>query len=312
MIEIPHKPVLLDPLMELLRGRRLVSVVDGTVGAAGHSSALLQEHPEIAQLIGIDKDPLALSLAKERLTPWAEKILLLQGDFAFWLPRLKEQQKGAADLILLDLGVSSMQLDLPEKGFSFMREGPLDMRMDPTQELTAAHIVNCWDEQSIGRILREYGEELQWRRAARKIVEERQLQYIATTLQLAVLLDQVLRPGSKKTLHPLTKTFQALRIAVNGELEALAAALASTLSSMAPGALLAVIAFHSLEDRLVKQAFQLAASDKCDTRGIGVGLFHDKAPEVRLVTRKPIVATDQEIAENPRSRSARLRVVEKL
>lgn len=312
MTEIPHKPVLLDPLLELLRGRRLLSVVDGTVGAAGHSSALLREHPEIVQLIGIDKDPLALRLAKERLSPWEEKILLLQGDFSLLLPRLKAQQKAPADLILLDLGVSSMQLDLPEKGFSFMRDGPLDMRMDPTQELTAAQIVNSWDEHSIGRILREYGEELQWRKATRKIIEERQSHYIATTQQLAALLDPILRPGSKRSLHPLTKTFQALRIAVNDELSVLPSVLAFLLSSMAPGALLAIISFHSGEDRIVKQAFQLAASDKCNTRGIGVGLFLDKDPEVRLITRKPIVATDEEIAQNPRSRSARLRIVEKL
>lgn len=312
MTTYPHLPVLIDPLLQLLQQFSLSFVVDGTVGAGGHSCSLLQEHKEISLLLGIDKDPDALQIAEERLRPWKEKVQLVQGSFDFRLSNLAQFSPSPPDLILLDLGVSSMQLDRAEKGFSFMRDGPLDMRMDPSQTLTAAEIVNEWDELAIGKLFRDLGEEVRWRGAARTLISARQNGYISTTKQLVEILEPVLRQHAKKKIHPLTKVFQALRIAVNGELEALKKGISNAMAALPAGGVLAVITFHSLEDRIVKQAFQYAASDKMETSSKGTGLFLDKKPEGLLLTRKPIVATEEEIKKNGRSRSARLRAIKKI
>lgn len=307
----PHYSVLFKEVLSYFKGRTLHFFVDGTLGAGGHSAAILQEHSEIQRLVGFDQDPVALSIAKDRLLPWEAKILLVRANFTEMKKHLAAHKIGPVDGMLLDLGVSSMQLDRPEKGFSFSKNGPLDMRMDPSNPLTAEEIVNAWPEQELGRIFRDYGEEKQWRAAARAIVKVRQQAPLRTTHELVNALAPALRYKAKKGIHFATLVFQALRIAVNRELEVLENVLPDALSLLAPGGRLAVITFHSLEDRIVKNTFRFAASDKYDTSGIG-GMFLDKEPEVQIITRKPVVPGDEETAENPRSRSAKLRVVEKL
>lgn len=307
----PHRPVLLDEVVKAFESVQIHVFIDGTVGAGGHAQALLEAHPEIEHYLGIDQDPEALALASERLKPWASKVHLQHGNFAQFDEFLKELSLPRPNGILFDLGVSSMQLDQAARGFSFMREGPLDMRMNPHAEITAATIVNTWSEQDLGRIFREYGEEKQWRAAARVIVQSRTSQPFQTTADLTRILNPALGKYSKKGLNPSTLVFQALRICVNRELDVLKQGLTKALELLAAHGRLAVISFHSLEDRIVKTDMRLAASDKWDTVGIG-GLFRDKHPTVALVTRRPIEATEEECDQNPRSRSAKLRVVEKL
>lgn len=307
----PHLSVLQREVVHYFSNRPIRIFVDGTLGAGGHSLALLEAHPEMERLIGIDQDPSALSIATERLTPWGDKVHLLHGNFASLKKSLSTLKLASVDGILLDIGVSSMQLDQAEKGFSFMREGPLDMRMNPKQSLTAAEIVNTWPEADIGRILRDYGEEKQWRALARAIVAGRAVRPITTTLELADLLMPLLGWRRGKGIHPLTLVFQGLRICVNDELEVLKRVLPDAIDLLSPGGRLAIISFHSLEDRIVKNAFREAASDKEDSSGLE-GLFIDKIPRVRLLTHKPVTAAEDEIESNPRSRSAKLRVVEKI
>lgn len=304
-----HVSVLLKELLHYFDKRPLRYFVDATLGAGGHSEAFLKAHPEIELFVGIDQDPIARKIAQQRLDQWKEKVKIIPGNFKDLDTHLKSLGIEKADGIIFDLGVSSMQLDQPEKGFSFMREGPLDMRMDPTNPLTAEIIVNTWSEAELGRIFRDYGEEKYWRRAANALVKARQQKPITTTLQLAEVLKQSL-PFNKKGIHPATLIFQALRIRVNSELEAIESVLPIAIDHLARGGRLAVISFHSLEDRIVKNVMRFAADDKMNTSGLG-GIFLDKEPIVDLVTRRPVIPDDEEINQNPRSRSAKLRVVEK-
>lgn len=307
-----HKSVLLDPFLEIFSPLKIKIFVDGTLGAGGHAEAILQAHPEIERFIGIDQDKNALEIAKKRLEPFSSKCTFVQGNFSDLRKILHALGLQEVDGIFVDIGVSSMQLDLAERGFSFMRDGPLDMRMNPDAELTAAEIVNEWEERDLGKIFRDYGEEKLWRKAVMAIVKQREIKPFTTTLELASCIEKAFRlPPHLIKLHPATLVFQGLRIAVNQELDRLEAFLPDALKSLKKGGRLGVIAFHSLEDRIVKQAFSYYASDKESTSGIA-GVFIDKEPQVRLVTRKPIVATEEEIAENPRSRSAKLRAFEKL
>ena len=306
-----HIPVLLYQILEAFSDLKVRYFVDGTVGGGGHSEALLEHHPEIKTLVGIDQDPDALKMAEERLKEWKKTVILVHGNFGDLMGYLEALGVEKIDGMLLDLGLSSMQLAEAEKGFSFLLEGPLDMRMNPETELTAEEIVNTWPEKDIGRVFREYGEEKQWKKAARAIVKARTERYIHTTRQLVELLTPVLKPKQKKKNHPLTLVFQALRICVNRELEMLKKVLPEVIDLLATGGRLAVISYHSLEDRIVKNSFRYAASDKEDTSGIG-GVFLDKKPQLKIITRKPIQPTEEEIVQNPRSRSAKLRVVEKL
>lgn len=307
----PHQSVLLNETIQIFKNKNLKRFVDGTLGAAGHSFALLQAHPEIECLIGVDQDPDALAIAEERLSIYGERFRPVRGNFVHLREHLSSLNIESVDGILLDLGVSSMHLDRPDRGFSFRLDGPLDMRMDPSQDLTAEELVNTWTEQELGRIFREYGEEKRWRAAARAVVQARTEQRITRTQELASLLHPVLIKGHKKKTHPATRVFQGIRIAVNRELEVLEAILPEAIDLLSPGGVLGIISFHSLEDRMVKRFFQQAASDKEQTQGLA-GLFLDKDPLVNLLTRKPLVATEEEIEENPRSRSARLRAVEKI
>jgi 16S rRNA (cytosine1402-N4)-methyltransferase len=306
----PHYSVLLKEIIDFFDQKQIIHFVDGTVGAGGHAQAVLTAHPEIQTYFAFDQDPTALNLTKERLLKWKDKVQFIASNFENMDKILREHHVDTVDGILLDLGVSSMQLDQAEKGFSFMREGPLDMRMDPKGDLTAEMIVNTWSEQEIGKVLRDYGEEKQWKQAARTIVRARTEKPITTTKQLADVLMPIFRKPFK-SINPLTLIFQGLRICVNRELEVLEKILPLAISRLKPGGILAVISFHSLEDRIVKNIFRFAASDKHNTSGIG-GVFLDKTPEVKILTKKPLQAEDEELAENPRSRSAKLRVIEKL
>lgn len=293
----PHKSVLLEEVLEVFKDQAITTFIDATLGAGGHSEALLKNHPEIKKLIGIDQDLEAIKIAKERLKNYPVEIIHSNFSTAK-LPK--------SNGILADLGVSSMQLDQAERGFSFMRDGPLDMRMNQKQELTAALIVNEWDERDIAVIIRDYGEEKRWKEAARAIVRNRPFH---TTLELAAVLKKALY-NPKKKIDPSTQVFQALRIRVNDELEVIKTFIKRALDSLEVGGRLAIITFHSLEDRIVKHTFRDLAQDKVTTKGLG-GLFLPKVPEVKILTPKGIIASDDEIQLNPRSRSAKLRAVEK-
>jgi 16S rRNA (cytosine1402-N4)-methyltransferase len=308
-MNIPHTSVLLNELLEFYKDKSIKYFVDATLGAGGHSYAFLQEHPEIELLIGIDQDPAARKIAGERLAHWMDRIRIVPGNFSHIKEHLATFGIQKVDGIIFDLGVSSMQFDIPEKGFSFMRDGPLDMRMDPTKSLTAAEVVNHWSEADLGRIFRDYGEEKKWRVAAREIVARRLKAPITTTFELVDVIKKAI-PYTKKGINPATLVFQALRICVNAELEVLQKAMPEAIHLLEKGGRLGVISFHSLEDRIVKNVMRFAASDKYDTNGIG-GIFLDKDPIVDLITRKPIIPGEEEISNNPRSRSAKLRVIEK-
>lgn len=306
-----HIPVLLEAIKNCFQAVKLTHFLDATVGAGGHASAILSDHAEIQTYIAVDQDPTARELAKIKLKPWTDKLVLIPDNFS----RLDQHQENLPpegfDGILADLGVSSMQLDTAERGFSFQSDGPLDMRMDQDASLTAEEIVNAYSEQELGRILRT-GEVKRWRAIARRIVERRKEAPIRTTQALCNLLMPLFyREKKKGGIHPLTLTFQALRMEVNHELEVLSDFLDHALTLLKPGGRLAVITFHSLEDRIVKQRFQQEASDKVSTSGRG-GMFLDKDPTVKLLTRKPIQADEEEITLNPRSRSAKLRIIEKI
>lgn len=310
MNSYPHISVLLEETIAAFSGLNLSYFIDGTLGAGGHSEAILKHHPEIEKMIGIDQDLSALEIAKKRLDSWQNKIEFVHSNFSDFDRFLNVFEGKKPQGILVDIGVSSMQLDTPERGFSFNTDGPLDMRMNKEQLLTAETIINEWPEESLAEIFRDYGEEKHWRLAARAVVKERKKARIQTTTQFVSALRPYLERGAKKGLHPLTLVFQGLRIAVNEELSVLRIFLDKAIDSLEKGGRLAVISFHSLEDRIVKNAMRFAASDKWETSGIG-GLFRDKEPVVSMITKKPIEASDKEVQNNPRSRSAKLRVVEK-
>lgn len=309
-MDYPHKPVLLNEVVAAFADMHLDLFVDATLGLGGHAEALIKAHPEMRRYVGIDQDLTAIALAEKRLLPFKDKIDLIHSNFNSALDRLLLHNQGEADGILIDLGVSSMQLDVEERGFSFRGNGPLDMRMDRTAPLTAEDVVNTYSEEDLGRIFRDFGEEKQWRKAASFIVKEREKSPLKTTRDLASLLENTLKIRKPYKIHPATLIFQAIRIEVNKELKVLAEALPKALSLLKSGGRMAVISFHSLEDRIVKQFFQRESLDKESTSGIG-GLFIDKEPRLILKTKKPIEASEEEIQENPRSRSAKLRVAKK-
>ncbi len=301
--EFRHEPVLLAEVLGDLRPKPGGLYLDCTIGGAGHAEAILGAADD-SRLIGIDRDARAVELGGERLGRFGDRVELHHGRFEDMKTVLAGRRP---DGILMDLGVSSAMFDDPSRGFSFRFDGPLDMRMDVSQLLTASEIVNKWDEAELVRIFREYGEERFSKRIARLIVRGRE---ITSTLQLADLVASAY-PKGRQRIHPATRVFMALRIAVNGELEGLGDALRDAVDCLSPkGGRLAVITFHSLEDRIVKRAFAaLAVGCVCPPR-IPVCVCGHKAL-VRLVHRKPVAPSDGEIAGNPRSRSALLRVVEK-
>lgn len=313
----PHYSVLFE---ETLAGLKLGPggrYIDGTVGAGGHSYGILSATAPTGRLLGLDADTVALGIAGERLKVFGDRVKLVQSNFSQLAEVAREADFEPVQGVVLDLGLSSMQLDDPQRGFSFQGDGPLDMRFGSGQgKLTAAIIVNAWPEEKLAKLFYELGEEPQGRRFARAIVEARKQTRFETTGQLAGLLGKM---GSgrasgrdKRPIHPATRVFQALRMAVNQELERLAAGLAGAVEVLAPGGRLAVISFHSLEDRVVKHFMQQEASDKIVPEGGPPGLSFPKERRLAVITKKPLVAGPTELAQNRRSRSAKLRIAEKL
>ncbi len=280
-----HVPVLLQEVLEGLNLQPDGLYLDATVGGGGHSRLILQGDAS-AKLVAVDQDEAAIAAARANLSDFGDRVTFWHGNFSNFDP-----QGQRFDGILADLGVSSAQFDIPERGFSFRHEAPLDMRMDQGQDLTAAEIVNHWDETDLANLIYTYGEERLSRRIARKILDQRPFQ---TTTELAEAISYcVPRKYRYGRIHPATRTFQALRIAVNQELDVLETLLQKAPDWLAPGGRLAIISFHSLEDRMVKHSLK-------------------QNPGLKVMTKKPITAAEAELANNPRSRSAKLRVAEKL
>jgi 16S rRNA (cytosine1402-N4)-methyltransferase len=283
---------------------------DGTLGGAGHAESILAASSPTGWLFGCDRDGAAIEAAKKRLAEkFAGRFEIRRGNFdemAGWIPA------AGCDGILLDLGVSSAQLDSPERGFSFQQDGPLDMRMDTRQTLTAADLVNESSAQELAWIFWELGDERESRWFAKAIVHDREQRKFETTRQLAELIER-LSPRRGRKAHPATRVFQALRIAVNDEMGSLKRGLEAALKILKPGGRLAVITFHSLEDRVVKDFGRARARDYTFTGGLDVPeLREPRTPELKLITRKPVKPGGNELNENPRSRSAQLRVLEKI
>ena len=298
MIGSSHIPVLLEEVMEYLDVRRNGVYVDCTIGLGGHAQEILKRNPE-TEIIGFDIDKRALLEARDRLQPFAERVKLYHSDFRY-LPEFEvdfAQVKG----ILVDLGFSSFQLDSPERGFSFNLEGPLDMRMDMRNKITASKILHKYSEHKLAGIFRQYGELRQARLLAREIVSRRKIKKIEKTTELRRLIEEVCRWRPQKgKIHPAAKVFQAIRIEVNQELHGLADFLEKIVRKISSGARIIAISFHSLEDRIIKQTFlRLARPNSGD-------------PILKILTKKPITPTEQEIAANSRARSAKLRAGEKL
>ncbi|MSP12963.1 MAG: 16S rRNA (cytosine(1402)-N(4))-methyltransferase RsmH [Chloroflexi bacterium] len=302
-----HTPVLPGEVLDALQPRPAGVYIDGTLGAGGHSQLILHAAGSGSRLLGLDADPDALARAAERLASFGERAVLVNSNFANLGEMAQEYSFIPCDGILLDLGLSSMQLTDGERGFSFQQDGPLDMRFDPTQPETAADLLNNLPEQELANLIYTYGEEHQSRRIARAIVQARPLR---TTRQLADLIARVTGRG-RQGIHPATRTFQALRIAVNEELQVLEQVLPQALHCLKPGGRLAVISFHSLEDRIVKNFFQQEARD-CICPPEQPICTCDHHSTLTIVTRRPIQPTDEEVNRNPRSRSAKLRVAERL
>jgi 16S rRNA (cytosine1402-N4)-methyltransferase len=301
-----HIPVMLEEVLSALQPRTGGRYVDGTLGGAGHAAAILRASSPSGWLFGCDRDGVAVEAAKARLADFSGRWEIQRGTF----DRLGEWlEPGSCDGVLFDLGVSSPQLDVAERGFSFQAEGPLDMRMDTRQPVTAASIVNEWSADELARIFRAYGDEPQARRFARVITEDRPF---TTTKQLADLIERV-SPRAGRKAHPATKIFQALRIAVNDEIGFVERGLAAAFEVLKPGGRLAVITFHSLEDRTVKLWGREMARDYTFPGDVDVPeLRQDCVPKMRLVSRKAILPGEAELARNPRARSAQLRVLEKV
>jgi 16S rRNA (cytosine1402-N4)-methyltransferase len=302
-----HVPVLYSAVLTYLALGPGDHVIDATVGGGGHAVGLLQVTAPDGLLLGLDRDPEAVSRAKERLVSAGQRVLIIQSSFRYLRAVARKQSFPPAGGALLDLGVSSYQLASPARGFSFVKDGPLDMRFDPTQGSTAADLVNELPIEELANILYRFGEEKQSRRIARAIVAARPLR---TTRQLADVIGQAVG-GRRERIHPATRSFQALRIAVNDELVALEEALPQAVDLLRPGGRLAVISFHSLEDGLVKRFFRQRAQDCVCPPEQPVCTCHHQ-PTLRIITRRPVRPDEAEIEQNPRARSARLRVAEKL
>ena len=308
----PHLPVLYHDVLDTLQPRMGGRYVDGTLGAGGHAAGILEASAPDGLLLGLDVDPQALSLARQRLSEYGTRAIIMQASYTTLSEQLKALHWPPVEGILLDLGASSMQFDTPERGFSFQVDAPLDMRFDPRNPTRAADLVNNLPERELADLIFQYGEERRSRQVARAIVRARP---IYTTGKLAKIVAEAVGSGhgrrSREHLHPATRTFQALRIAVNRELEALETCLPQAVSALAPGGRLAIIAFHSLEDRIVKQFFRRESRDCICPPDQPVCTCGHLAV-LKEITRRPIRPQDVEIERNPRSRSARLRVAEKL
>lgn len=311
MSEFHHVSVLLDECIQGLNIRPDGIYVDGTLGGAGHSSHIASKITT-GRLIGIDRDEVALTAAAERLAPYGDRVTLVHSNFCDIASVLARLGIGGVDGILLDLGVSSPQLDDGARGFSYMADAPLDMRMDHSEALTAAAVVNTWSYEELKRILYEYGEERYAPQIASAICKRREQAPVRTTLELVDIIRSAMPPAAlREKQHPAKRSFQAIRIAVNDELGAVSQVMRDAIPCLNPGGRLVVITFHSLEDRIVKNAMAEAAKGCTCPPSFPVCVC-GKKPKVRLITRKPIVSGEEELARNPRARSAKLRICEKL
>jgi 16S rRNA (cytosine1402-N4)-methyltransferase len=307
-----HVSVMAEEVMQYLQPHSGGVYLDGTLGGAGHARLILEASAPDGVLIGMDRDAEALAAAQINLASFGARVVLRQGNFSDMSTQLDQLEIAAVDGILLDLGVSSHQIDSPERGFSFREDGPLDMRMNPKDGVSAATVVAEAEVDELKRIFRDYGEERWAGKIARAIVTDREKAPFVTTLQLADMISRVVPAGKgPQRIHPATRVFQALRIHVNGELDSLRTALDTAWLRLKTGGRLVVISFHSLEDRMVKQAFRaLAAGCVCPPR-LAVCACGEQ-PSVRVLTRKAVRATESETGNNPRARSAVLRAMEKL
>ena len=310
-MEFCHKSVLLDECIEGLNIRPDGVYLDGTLGGAGHSLEIVRRLTT-GRLIGIDRDRTALAAAGERLRPYGARVTLVHANFSDVAQVLDDLGIAGVDGMLFDLGVSSPQLDDAQRGFSYMADAPLDMRMNRDDSLTAYDVVNGWEREELKKIFYTYGEERYAPQIASAIVRRRAERPIATTLELADVIRGAMPPQAlREKQHPAKRTFQAIRIAVNDELGAVSRMLEAAVPRLNPGGRLAVITFHSLEDRIVKSAMQQAAKG-CTCPPEFPVCVCGKKPQLRIVTRKPVTASEAELSENPRARSAKLRVAERL
>lgn len=307
-----HEPVLVKEVLASLNLKRGGIYVDGTVGGGGHAGEILRETAPDGILIGIDADEDAIRAAAERLAEFGDRKILVQGNFADMDSILTKLGKTGVDGILLDLGVSSHQLDKAERGFSFQADAPLDMRMDRAQDFSAADLVHTASERELAQIIRDYGEEPAARRIARAIVARRKTAPLQTTAELAALIARNLpRTHGHRKIHPATKTFQAVRIAVNRELASLTQAIETGTGLLRPAGRFSIISFHSLEDRIVKNAFS-ARSGRCVCPPDFPRCVCRPVATLNVLTKKPVRPGAEEIAANPRARSARLRTAERI
>jgi 16S rRNA (cytosine1402-N4)-methyltransferase len=306
-----HESVLMEETLFWLRVRDGGRYVDGTVGGGGHTAAIVERAGPQGRVLGLDQDPQALERAQARLADFSkDRWTLVRGNFSDMAAMARHHGMEQVDGILLDLGVSSDQLAMAQRGFSFMRDGPLDMRMDPDAPVSAATLVASLSEEELAGLLRAYGEERRARRVAGAIMRERAVRPIETTEHLASVAARAVG-GRKGRIHPATRTFQALRMAVNRELECLKAVLSDGLELLGPGGRMVVISFHSLEDREVKRCFRAHAGRQRALQAGGAE-WEGLEPRVRVLTRKPVEASERERAGNARSRSAKLRAAERI
>jgi 16S rRNA (cytosine1402-N4)-methyltransferase len=311
MDELPHRPVLYQEIIHALQPHAGGRYVDGTLGAGGHARGIMEASAPDGQLLGLDLDPQALAIARRYLAPYEDRIHLAQASYTSLSIQLAQLGWEAVDGILLDLGASSMQFDTPERGFSFLQDAPLDMRFGPQIPQTAADLVNESSERELADLIFQYGEERNSRKIARAIVKARPIQ---TTRELVAAIESVSPRrrsfGKLRSLHPATRTFQALRIAVNEELTSIEEVLPQVVATLKPGGRFAVISFHSLEDRLVKEFFREHSKDQINPPYERIYEEERKAT-LKEVNRKPITPSEEEIRTNPRARSAKLRIAEK-
>ena len=302
-----HKPVLYQEIIHALQPKRGGRYVDGTLGAGGHARGILEACAPDGQLLGLDVDPQALALARKNLAPYEGRIHLAQASYTTITNQIADLQWDSVDGILLDLGASSMQFDNAERGFSFMHDGPLDMRFGPQALMSAEQIVNGYDEKELAEMIFRYGEDRDSRKIAKAIVINRPLR---TTRELVAVIERA-SPRRGDRVHPATQTFQALRIAVNDELASVQETLPQVVAGLKSGGRCAVISFHSLEDRIVKDFFREQSKELVNPLYERIYEVERKAV-VKLINKKPTPPSEEEIKDNPRARSAKLRVVEKI
>lgn len=307
-----HIPIMVDDVLSLLAPARGGTFVDGTLGGGGHAAAILQKLPTGSRYYGVDRDEAAILASTERLAAYKDSFAAIYGNFFDMRRLLAENGVGQVDGILLDLGVSSYQLDKRDRGFSYHEEAPLDMRMDTSASLSAYTVVNSYSQEELRRILRDYGEERYAGRIAGAIIRERAVRPIETTTALAGIISAAMPAAARREAqHPARRSFQAIRIEVNGELAGLEKALRDAHDLLSSGGVLAVISFHSLEDRIVKQTFK-SFEDPCICDKRAPMCTCGRKPTAEVLTKKPRTACAQELAENPRAHSAKLRAIKKL